>query len=67
MEYADRLQQYLSHVEFLFSPDLIIIGGGISARSNEYLPHLSLRAPVIAASLENCAGVVGAALQATTS
>ena len=67
MEYADRLQQYLSHVEFLFSPDLIILGGGISACSNEYLPHLSLRAPVIPASLENSAGVVGAALQATTS
>jgi polyphosphate glucokinase len=64
MEYADRLQQYLSHVEFLFSPDLIIIGGGISACSNEYLPHLSLRAPIIPASLENSAGVVGAALQA---
>ncbi|GAA1790144.1 ROK family protein [Pseudarthrobacter sulfonivorans] len=65
MEYADRLQQFLSHVEFLFSPDLIIIGGGISACSNEYLPRLSLRTPVIPASLENSAGVVGAALQAT--
>ena len=53
-----------SHVEFLFSPDLIIIGGGISECSNEYLPRLSLRAPVIPASLENSAGVVGAALQA---
>lgn len=64
IEYADRLQLYLSHVEFLFSPDLIIIGGGISECSNEYLPRLSLRAPVIPASLENSAGVVGAALQA---
>ena len=63
-EYADRLQRYLSHVEFLFSPDLIIIGGGISAVSHEYLPRLSLRTPVIPASLENSAGVVGAALQA---
>jgi polyphosphate glucokinase len=62
VEYADRLQQYLSHVEFLFSPDLIIIGGGISACSTEYLPRLSLRTPVIPASLENAAGVVGAAL-----
>jgi polyphosphate glucokinase len=64
VEYADRLQRYLSHVEFLFSPDLIIIGGGISACSHEYLPRLSLRAPVVPASLENSAGVVGAALQA---
>lgn len=65
VEYADRLQQYLSHVEFLFSPDLIIIGGGISACSIEYLPRLSLRTRVVPASLENSAGVVGAALQAT--
>jgi polyphosphate glucokinase len=63
-EYAGRLQQYLAHVEFLFSPDLIIIGGGISACSNEFLPGLSLRTPVIPARLENSAGVVGAALQA---
>ncbi|MHC6592014.1 polyphosphate--glucose phosphotransferase [Arthrobacter sp. C152] len=65
VEYAGRLQQYLSHVEFLFSPDLIIIGGGISACSAEYLPRLSLRTPVVPARLENSAGVVGAALQAT--
>ncbi|MDJ0459120.1 ROK family protein [Arthrobacter sp. NQ7] len=65
VEYAGRLQRYLAHVEFLFSPDLIIIGGGISVCSHEYLPRLSLRTPVIPAKLENLAGVVGAALQAT--
>ncbi|MEV7636719.1 polyphosphate--glucose phosphotransferase [Pseudarthrobacter enclensis] len=62
--YAARLQRYLSHVEFLFSPDLIILGGGISACSQEYLPRLSLRTPVVPAALENSAGVVGAALYA---
>lgn len=64
VEYSDRLQRYLSHVEFLLSPDLIIIGGGISACSDEYLPGLSLRTPIVPARLENSAGVVGAALQA---
>ncbi|KQQ83473.1 polyphosphate--glucose phosphotransferase [Arthrobacter sp. Leaf137] len=63
-EYAVRLQQYLQHVEFLFSPDLIILGGGISACSSEFLPRLSLRSPVVPAGLENSAGVVGAALYA---
>lgn len=63
-EYAGRLQQYLAHVEFLFSPDLIIIGGGISECSEQYLPRLALRTPVIPAGLENSAGVVGAALHA---
>ncbi len=63
-EYAVRLQQYLQHVEFLFSPDLIILGGGISACSSEFLPRLSLRTRVLPASLENSAGVVGAAVYA---
>ena len=63
-EYAVRLQQYLQHVEFLFSPDLLILGGGISACSSEFLPRLSLRTQVLPASLENSAGVVGAALYA---
>ena len=66
MEYAARLQRYLSHVEFLFSPDLIIIGGGISACSDAFLPHLRLNTPVIPADLKNSAGVVGAALQTMT-
>ncbi|ALE07619.1 polyphosphate glucokinase [Arthrobacter sp. ERGS1:01] len=60
--YAERLQEYLAHVEFLFSPDLMILGGGISVRHGEFLPHLSLRTPVVPALLANTAGVVGAAL-----
>ena len=64
VEYAGRLQRYLAHVEFLFSPDLIIIGGGISACSDESLPRLALRTPIIPARLENAAGAVGAALHA---
>jgi len=63
-EYAQRLQQYLSHVEFLFSPDLVILGGGISVRHKEFLPHLTLRTRVVPALLANKAGVVGAALGA---
>ncbi|NKX54495.1 polyphosphate--glucose phosphotransferase [Arthrobacter mobilis] len=61
-DYAGRLQQYLSHVEFLFSPDLIIVGGGISARCRDFLPHLDLRTRIIPAELRNAAGVVGAAV-----
>lgn len=63
-EYAVRLQRYFSHVEFLFSPELFIVGGGISKRSSEYLPALELRTPIIPAQLKNTAGIVGAALQA---
>lgn len=61
-EYSVRLQEYLSHVEFLFSPELIILGGGISVRHEEFLPQLRLETPVRPAQLNNTAGVVGAAL-----
>jgi polyphosphate glucokinase len=64
-EYAVRLQRYFSHVEFLFSPELFIVGGGISKRSAEYLPGLQLRTPIIPARLKNHAGIVGGALQAS--
>lgn len=63
-EYALRLQRYFAHVEFLFSPELFIVGGGISKRSEDFLPALSLRTPIIPAVLKNHAGIVGGALQA---
>ncbi len=63
-EYSVRLQRYFSHVEFLFSPELFIIGGGISKRSEDYLPQLKLRTKIITAELKNNAGIVGGALQA---
>ncbi|SEC22740.1 polyphosphate glucokinase [Arthrobacter woluwensis] len=62
-EYSVKLQRYFSHVEMLFSPELFIVGGGISKRADEYLPRLDLRTPIIPAKLKNEAGIVGAALQ----
>ena len=63
-EYAQRLQRYFSHVEFLFSPSLFVVGGGISKLGHEFLPHLELATPVATAKLRNKAGIVGAALRA---
>ncbi|MBT8201774.1 MAG: ROK family protein [Acidimicrobiia bacterium] len=60
-EWAGRVNTYLQHVEFLFSPDLFIIGGGVSRRSEKFFPYLETSARIIAADLENRAGVVGAA------
>lgn len=62
-EYAVRLQRFFSHVEFLFSPSLFVIGGGISKRAEDYLPQLSLSTPITVAKSKNNAGIVGAALQ----
>lgn len=63
-EWAERLQRYFDVVESLFSPDLIVVGGGVSKHHAEFLPLLRLKAPVTPAALLNAAGVVGAAVWA---
>jgi polyphosphate glucokinase len=62
--YADRLQRYFSHLEFLFSPDLFIVGGGISACHHDFLPRLRLQTPIVPAELRNTAGTIGSARHA---
>ena len=59
--WAEKLQQYYAMVEMLFSPDLLIVGGGISKSHEEFLPLLDLTAPIIPAALRNNAGILGAA------
>ncbi|GHD64363.1 polyphosphate--glucose phosphotransferase [Jeongeupia chitinilytica] len=63
-EYIARLGGYLQYVELLLSPDLIIIGGGISRDHADFLPRLQLRCEVLPAQLQNDAGIVGAAIEA---
>ncbi|GAA4057304.1 polyphosphate--glucose phosphotransferase [Agromyces indicus] len=60
-EWAARLQRYYSHVEFLFSPDLFVVGGGVSKHHREFLPLLSLDTPIVPAAFRNNAGLLGAA------
>ena len=60
-KWAKRLQVYYSTVEMLFSPDLLIVGGGVSKSHEEFLPLLKLRAPIVPATLRNNAGIMGAA------
>ncbi len=64
-KWAGRVDDYLQHLEALMSPDLFIIGGGISRRSDKFIPRLTgLRARVVPAALYNDAGIVGAAMAA---
>jgi polyphosphate glucokinase len=63
-QWAERLQEYLEKMEFLLSPDMIILGGGISKDSDKYMHYLHTRAKIIPAQLLNQAGIVGAALYA---
>ncbi|MCA9958435.1 MAG: ROK family protein [Chloroflexota bacterium] len=65
-KWGRRLNVYFQHIEFLFSPQLIIIGGGVSKKHAKFLPYLDLRARVTPAVLRNEAGIVGAAVAAIT-
>ena len=61
-EYAARVTEFLRHVEHLFSPHVIIIGGGISSKHRKFLrPALLERSRLVPATLRNEAGIVGAA------
>jgi len=59
--WAKRLQRYYDTVEMLFSPSLIVVGGGVSKEADDFLPLLKLRAPIVPAVLRNNAGILGAA------
>ncbi|MFJ2033387.1 polyphosphate--glucose phosphotransferase [Streptosporangium sp. NPDC087985] len=62
--WAGRVEEYLQHIDALFSPSLIIIGGGVSKKSEKFLPGMTVRAPIVPATLQNEAGIVGAAMAA---
>ncbi len=66
-EWAERLNQYLAHLDRILSPELVVIGGGISKRFDKFGPRLRSRAEVVPAVLRNNAGIVGAALWAAGS
>lgn len=59
--WAPRLQWYYTHLEFLLSPDLFIVGGGVSKHADKFLPLLELRTPIVPAVHRNNAGIIGAA------
>ncbi|GAB5521917.1 MAG: ROK family protein [Rhodothermales bacterium] len=65
-KWAERVQEFFDHVEFLFSPDRIIIGGGVSKpkRVEKYFKYLSTDGDLVPAELGNEAGIVGAAMSA---
>jgi polyphosphate glucokinase len=64
-KWASRVDEYMRHMEGLLSPDLIIVGGGISKESEKWVPLLTgVRARIVPATLLNDAGIVGAAMAA---
>lgn len=64
-KWAERLTAYYRHLERLFSPDLFVVGGGISKRADEFLPMVDIDTQIVPALLRNKAGIIGAALHAS--
>lgn len=65
-QWAARVSRYLQVLESLVWPDLVIAGGGVSRKAAKWLPLLDCRTEVVAAALQNSAGIVGAAVAAAT-
>ena len=62
--WAREFNIYLAMVERYFTPDLIILGGGVSKELPRYVRYLQTRAPMVAAAMLNTSGIVGAAMAA---
>ena len=60
--WASRVNEFLQHVDFIFNPDVIVFGGGISKRFDDLIQHFDVNAELVPATLRNNAGIVGAAM-----
>src|SRR5687768_5466172 len=60
--WAQEFNDYLARLELYVSPDLIILGGGVSKVFQKYRQWLTPRAPIVPAQFLNTAGIIGAAL-----
>jgi polyphosphate glucokinase len=65
--WAERLTRYYRVVEALLSPELFVVGGGVSKHAQLFLPLVDIKTPIVPATLRNRAGIVGAALHAAAS
>ena len=62
--WGKRLSEHLQYMEALMTPDLFIIGGGVSKKYKKFFPHIRCKTPIVPAQLRNRAGIVGAAIAA---
>ncbi len=63
-DWADRVGEFLEMVDRLFSPDMVILGGGVSREPERWFHRIDTRFETVIASMANHAGVVGAAMAA---
>ena len=62
--WAADLDEHLQAIDTLLWPNLLILGGGVSKNAERFIPRLTVRPPVVAATLRNDAGIIGAAIVA---
>jgi polyphosphate glucokinase len=62
-QWAKHFCEFLAEMEKLFSPDLFILGGGVSKKAPKFLPYLTAKTEVliVPAQMQNEAGIIGAA------
>lgn len=65
-QWAIRFDQLLNYVRIVFSPNLIILGGGISRKYDSFKEHLTTDVNVKVAKFKNNAGIIGAAMYANS-
>lgn len=63
-QWGKRVSEYLEYLESLITPDLFIIGGGVSKRYQKFFPYIECKTEIVPAQLRNRAGIVGAAVAA---
>lgn len=63
-KWGKRLNHYFQTIEFLLSPDLFIIGGGVSKKADKYFGYIHVRAQMVVAQMGNHAGIIGGAMAA---
>lgn len=60
-KWGGRLTKYYKMLEYYFSPELFVIGGGVSKKSEKFFKYIDVTTPIVPAALLNDAGIIGAA------
>ena len=63
-EWALRFDSLLEYIKLVFTPSLIVLGGGISKKYDDFKRHLTTEVPIQVAAFKNNAGIIGAAMYA---
>lgn len=64
-QWAKHFNELLAEMDKLFSPDLFILGGGVSKKADKFITLLKSpsNVPIVPALTQNTAGIAGAAYQ----